>query len=216
MVHPFEVDRLSHELIRFIPLGDSYTIGEGVKEAESFPSLLTKKLNETGITTLLTENLGASGFTSQNLIDFALPVLETLSPTFVTLLIGANDLFQGIRAKDFEKNVSIILSKVYDVLPDKKRTVIITIPDFTVTPYGKSQGLSAGFSDGLEKFNQIIKNQAKMNSFPVADIFPISREMEHDPSLLTDDLHPSAKEYMVWVEVIYPFAYKLLIKEEGR
>ncbi|MCC6690642.1 MAG: SGNH/GDSL hydrolase family protein, partial [Bacteroidia bacterium] len=46
--------------------------------------------------------------------------------------------------------------------------------------------------------------EAKRYGLRVADIFPTSREMINKPDHVSaDGLHPSAKEYALWEEIIY-------------
>lgn len=81
----------NNKTVNYLPLGDSYTICTGATEKESWPVILTKHLNETGIKTTLQDNPARNGYSTQNLIDNELPVFKKLKPDFVTLLIGVND-----------------------------------------------------------------------------------------------------------------------------
>ena len=69
------------ESIRYLALGDSYTIGTGLLDvAQNFPSLLAKRLtNETGIDVILI-NLGVNGYTTTDLIREELPVAGNARP----------------------------------------------------------------------------------------------------------------------------------------
>src|SRR5689334_10397146 len=73
--------------VKYIALGDSYTIGTGANANEAWPVLLTKHLNDAGIKTELVANPSKNGFSTQNLIDMELPVFDKSGATFVTLLI---------------------------------------------------------------------------------------------------------------------------------
>lgn len=129
-------DSSSHP-IKYIALGDSYTIGEGAKQEEAFPDLLIRHLNTNGIGIILSANPSVTGWTTQDLIDQELPVFDRVKPDFVTLLIGVNDWVQGLDSSTFHKNLSYILDHVQSSLPDKSKVLLITIPDFGVTPTGK-------------------------------------------------------------------------------
>jgi len=82
--------------IRYVALGDSYTIGEGAKRDESWPTLLTKHLNEKGVSVELVANPSRTGWTTQDLIDRELSVCEENKPDFVTLLKLKYSLYCGI------------------------------------------------------------------------------------------------------------------------
>jgi lysophospholipase L1-like esterase len=47
----------------------------------------------------------------------------------------------------------------------------------------------------------------------VVDVFPASKKMGDDPSLVArDGLHPSAKAYAEWEKIIFPVVFELLTK----
>ena len=100
------------------------------------------------------------------------------------------------------------------VLPDKNRLLIVTIPDFGVTPTGARYSRGRNISEGLTRFNEIINDEAKKRGLKVVDVFPASKAMKNDPSLVAaDGLHPSAKEYAEWERIIFPVALELLQKK---
>jgi acyl-CoA thioesterase I len=197
--------------VRYVALGDSYTICEGASESESWPVLLAAHLNESGIAAELVANPSRTGYTTQDLIDKELAVFERSSPTFATLLIGVNDWVRGVDEGTFRKNLVFIIDRIQSMLPDKKMLVLITIPDFGVTPSGKYYGGGRDISAGISSFNAIIMDEAKKRDLKVVDIFPVSKEMKNDPELVASDkLHPSAKEYAIWEKMIFPVAREAL------
>ena len=194
----------------FLPLGDSYTIGEKVPSESSWPKLLVKDLNEHGIKTLLVANPARSGWSSQDLIDKELPILRSSNTSFVTILIGTNDIVQGVNSEVFEKNLITILDTVQDKLLDSKKVILFTLPDFTITPTGK-EFVNNNTRNQILEYNRIINLQADKRGLPMVDLFPLSQNMEGDYSLMARDwLHPSAAEYQLWEKMIYPLAFKLL------
>jgi len=197
--------------IKYVALGDSYTIGEGAKPGEAFPDLLTKHLEENGVDITLSANPSVTGWTTEDLIEKELPVFDRIKPEFVTLLIGVNDWVQGVDSGTFHKNLSYIIDHVRALLPVKNKLVLITIPDFGVTPTGKRYSQGRDITKGIADFNAIIKTEARKRNLSVADIFSETQKMKNNPELTAlDGLHPSAKEYAIWEKIIYPFAYDLL------
>lgn len=196
--------------IRYAAVGDSYTAGTSVDESQSWPRLLTKDLRDHGVKIKLIRNLAVTSTATREVIAEQLPQFDQLSPTFATLLIGVNDFNRGYSIESFQKNLGIILDRMLAKLP-KNRLVVITIPDFSVTLYGKTFGSPAGNSLGIAQFNEIIKQEAGKRNLPVVDIFSLSQEMGKDSSLVASDgLHPSAKEYKLWEKEIFPVVYDLL------
>ena len=197
--------------IRYVAIGDSYTIGEGAKPNEAWPNLLTKHLREKGINIELIANPSRTGWTTQNAIDRELPVFVESKPNFATLLIGVNDWVQGVDEKTFRERFCFLADHMLALLPNKNRLLVVTIPDFGVTPTGAKYSRGRNISEGIALFNSIIVEEAKKRDLPVIDIFQLSKAMGKDRSLVAEDgLHPSAKEYAEWEKIILPVALELL------
>jgi acyl-CoA thioesterase I len=196
--------------VRYVALGDSYTICEGASWEESWPVLLQKHLAEKNKKINLVANPSRTGWTTQDLIDRELPVFDTCDAQIVTILIGVNDWVQGVKPEVFRANLVKILDHVQGKLPDKSRVILITIPDFGVTPTGKFYSGGRNISQGLTEFNTIIRAEATKRGLPLVDIFEVSKQMGNDSSLVAKDgLHPSAKEYAIWETMILPEFEKL-------
>jgi len=191
-------------------LGDSYTICTGANESESWPTILTNNLNEKGIKTSLLFNPAKNGFTSQNLIDIELPKFDKSDCNFASILIGVNDWVREVSKEDFHSNLNYILDHVSKKIGNK-RIVLITIPDFGVTPQGSLYGAGRDIYKGISEFNEIIKTEAKQRDIICVDVFKTSLAMKNHPDLIAKDgLHPSAKEYAEWEKLIFPATLKLL------
>ena len=186
--------------IRYLPLGDSYTIGNLVSEEDRWPNQLAARYMPGGKRLEILVNPARSGYTTQDLIDRELPLVGKLKPDFITVQIGANDYFQGINSQIFEKNLRYIISQIK---PVTNNILLVTIPDYAKTPSGANFGDPARATEGIKNFNQIIITAAKDNNLPVADVFEASQAASVDPELTAKDgLHPSAKQYEIWAEII--------------
>jgi acyl-CoA thioesterase I len=199
--------------IRYAAIGDSYSIGEGASEGESWPTLLARHLTAGGTGVALVANPSRTGWTTQQAIDEELPVWRAARPEFASVQIGVNDWVQGVDAKTFHERLTMLLDAMQKVLPDTNRLFLVTIPDFSVTPTGAMYSGGRDIARGLAEFNAIIRQEAAARGLQVADVFALSRKMKDDPTLIAPDgLHPSAKEYAAWEAVIFPVAQKLLVK----
>jgi lysophospholipase L1-like esterase len=78
--------------VRYVALGDSYTIGTSVRPVARWPDQLVAALGPEEPALHLVANLAVDGYTSADLIRDELPALEVLDPEFATVLIGVNDL----------------------------------------------------------------------------------------------------------------------------
>ncbi len=204
----------SQKTIRYLPIGDSYTIGEGISPEENFPSVLAKHLRQSGIKIEVVRNPARTGWTTKDAIDKELPLFRELKPDFSTLLIGVNDWVQEVNEETFQKNLSFIIDEMQKNLSKPDHLILVTIPDFSATPNGGQYGKGRNISEGIAHFNSIVVKEAKKRKLPVVEIFSLSQEMKNDPSLIASDgLHPSGKEYAKWEELIYPVAEKMLSRK---
>lgn len=187
--------------VRFVALGDSYTIGTDVRPRERWPNQLVRALRP-DIQLILSANLGRSGATSEDVVLEQLPQLRTLRPNLVSLLVGVNDVVVGTEPETYRANVATILDAILERLP-ADRVVVITTPDYTLTPRGGDYGDREEQRAGIVLMNAIATQEARVRGMHVVDISAISDRVMEDPSLLADDaLHPSAKQYAGWVELI--------------
>jgi lysophospholipase L1-like esterase len=186
--------------LRYVALGDSYTIGTAVAERERWPNQLMARVP--GLE--LVANLGVNGFTSRDLIEVELPQLDTLRPEFITVLVGVNDVVQGVPAATYRQNVVRILDDAVDRV-GAARVLVVTTPDYTVTPSGSAYGDPVQQAAGIRENNAIIAEVARGLGITVVDIYDLSRDAATDPSVVAGDgLHPSGRQYELWVQRMVP------------
>jgi acyl-CoA thioesterase I len=196
--------------MRYVALGDSYTIGTSVAPAERFPDQLVAALDGDPPPLELIANLGVNGYTSADLIRDELPAAAVLEPDFVTLLIGVNDVVRGVAPEVYEANVVRILDTL--AVPSlRARIVTIAIPDYTVTPAGADYGDPVRRHDGIVANNATMARLATDRGIAFVDIFDLSLRARDDRSLVASDgLHPSGGQYTLWVERIVPVVATLV------
>ena len=142
----------------YLALGDSYTIGESVKETESWPvqlsNSLKKKLNKPVI-------IAKSGWTTDQLIDTLNKIDFDKKFDFVSLLIGVNNQYRGRSVKNFKEGFIILLNKSIKYANYKKeRVIVVSIPDWGVTPFAKDRDRNI-ISEEIDAFNEIIFDECK-------------------------------------------------------
>jgi lysophospholipase L1-like esterase len=158
----------------------------------------------------LVANLGVNGFTSRDVIEVELPELPALEPGFVTVLVGVNDVVQGVPEATYRENVTIILDELLSRLPPS-RLLVVTTPDYTVTPRGGDFGDPAQQAAEIGRFNTAIAELASERGISVVDIHDLSLEAATDRSLVAHDgLHPSGAQYARWVDRIAPVVEDLI------
>ena len=196
--------------LRYAALGDSYTIGTATRSAsERWPDQLIAALGASPPLELVA-NLGVNGFTSRDVIEVELPKLPALEPEFVTVLVGVNDVVQGVPEATYRENVTVILDEVLSRLPPN-RLLVVTTPDYTVTPRGGDFGDPTQQAAEIRRFNAVIDELASGRGISVVDIHDLSLAAAEDRSLVADDgLHPSGAQYARWVDRIAPVVEDLL------
>ena len=191
--------------MRYVAIGDSYTVATGIEEKNSWPFQLTQKLKSAGIKINLIEILGMRGATSQQTLNEVMPLLKNLKPEFITLLIGVNDwIREGISSSKFKIRIKNLIDEIQSNLPPKK-LLLITIPDFSCSPQKKNWGYGKSATNGITRLNKILKTEAALRDLVIVDIYPLSQNLCSQVGMFSDDgVHPSALQYSKWVDLIFP------------
>lgn len=202
--------------LRYVALGDSYTVGTSVDPMLCWPVQLVQALGRAaGSTTTLqlVGNLGVNGYTSGELIRDELPELDRLRSEFVSVLIGVNDVVRGISVAIYEANIRTTLQALLVRLP-ANRIVTVAIPDYTVTPQGAAYGDPRQQSREIVSFNEVMGKQSAERGIRYVDTYDLSLRAAGDRSLVAaDGLHPSGAQYGLWVERIAPVVADLLARQ---
>jgi lysophospholipase L1-like esterase len=196
---------------RFLALGDSYTIGEGVEPGRPWPVQLASLLRARGISIADPLIVARTGWTCDELIaglDAARP-RGTFS--LVTLMIGVNDQFRGRQPDDYRRSFQTALRGAIQFAGgEPKRVVVISIPDWGVTPYGEGSGRPA-IGEQIDRFNVINREEAERAGARFVDVTEISRAEGAKPEMLVaDGLHPAAPMYELWAAIALPEALSAL------
>lgn len=196
--------------LRYVALGDSYTIGTATRSAsERWPDQLVAALGAPPPLELVA-NLGVNGYTSHDVIEDQLLQLDRHMTEFASLLIGVNDVVQGVPADTYRSNVTTILGSLVSLL-EPRRIVTVATPDYTVTPQGAAYGDPAVQSAAIRRNNAILAELAGVRGIAFVDIHDLSLRAADDRGLVAEDgLHPSGTQYALWVERIAPVVAGLL------
>ena len=191
-------------------LGDSYTIGENVPLHESFPYQTIQLLREEKLDFSAAEIVAKTGWTSFELINHLNKIIVENQYDFVTLLIGVNNQYRGLKAESFKIDFEILLKKALSLVENNsKHVIVISIPDWGVTPFAKDRNESQ-ISNEINVFNGVCEMMAQKYQTHFINITESTRRAKFDESLLTKDgLHYAAKEHIIWarkvVEIIAKF-----------
>jgi lysophospholipase L1-like esterase len=197
---------------RVLALGDSYTIGESVAVADRWPNQLARALRVKGIGVVDPEIIAKTGWTTDELSS-AIDAAKPRGPyALVTLLIGVNNQYRGRDAEQYRREFAMLLQRAIAFAGgDAKRVVVVSIPDWGVTPFAASRD-RAKMAAEIDLFNAIAAEGAQRAGARYADVTPVSRRAATDATLVAPDgLHPSAAMYAQWVTVISPQAEAALL-----
>ncbi|WP_297091063.1 SGNH/GDSL hydrolase family protein [uncultured Draconibacterium sp.] len=201
--------------IYYLALGDSYTIGESVAQNERFPVQLEEQLKNEGFAIQPVKIIAQTGWTTDELANAIKS--ETLKNAYnvVTLLIGVNNQYRGRSADEYRTQFKELLQTAIALAGyDAKNVIVISIPDYGVTPFGETRNPDQ-IAKEIDEFNSINQQETQRLNARYVNITGISREAKNDQTLVASDgLHPSAEMYRRWVEKILPEAKAILEKQK--
>jgi lysophospholipase L1-like esterase len=196
--------------LRYLALGDSYSIGEGVADAGRWPVQLAVRLRREGVSIEDPVILATTGWTTDEL-SVAMDAAAFQPPyDLVSLLIGVNNQYRGRSAEEYRVQFLQLLDRAIDLAGDRAdRVLVLSIPDWGVTPFAHGSGRDVlRIAQELDVYNAIAQEEAERGGARFVDITAISRL---HPALLADDgLHPSAAQYALWTEAAVPVAMEML------
>ncbi|HAV76458.1 MAG TPA: lysophospholipase [Anaerolineae bacterium] len=196
--------------IRYLALGDSYTIGEKVPERDRWSNQLEKLLEGNGIYSDVTI-IARTGWTVNELWEGIQATPPEGSYDMVTLLIGVNDQYRGYPVDGYREDFRFILGKAIEYAGgDPERVVVLSIPDWGFTPFAGSQDTEP-ISKKIDEFNAVNLEESESAGVYYVNVTLISRMAMDDFDLLASDrLHPSGKMYAMWAEKTLPIALEIL------
>lgn len=200
-----EIERTLH----YLALGDSYTIGESVAEAERWPNILARSLDETSQFKVSPPTIIAqTGWTTAEL-EAGIAQRQNLRDQYelVSLLIGVNNQYRGQSVGRYEEEFIRLLAYARQKsVRDSAGVFVVSIPDYAYTPFGRG---NPAISEGVDVFNTAAKRLCDSLHIPFLNITPISRTDATQTNLVAEDgLHPSGFQYQRWVNEVILAAVK--------
>lgn len=198
---------------RYLALGDSYSIGEGVAENARWPMQLVRALREDGIAIADPRIIAKTGWTTDELAA-AMDAAEPLGDwDVVSLLIGVNDQYRGHNVHDYSRQFTTLLQRAVALADaNPRRVFVLSIPDWGVTPFARAELRSPRrIAQELDAFNAAALEICMVHNVAFVDITEVSRERGAQPEMLVEDgLHPSAAMYAEWTRLALPVVRELL------
>lgn len=202
----------SADRCRFLALGDSYTIGEGVADDERWPAQLARRLRARGVAIDEPEIIARTGWTTDELA--AAMDAARISPPYalVTLLIGVNNQYRGRDVANYRNEFSTLLDRAIILAGDPTRVIVVSIPDWGVTGFASAQARDATqIGAEVDAYNAAALASSNERGVCFVDVTALSREAGDASAMLVEDgLHPSAAQYALWTQQILPPAAQAL------
>jgi lysophospholipase L1-like esterase len=188
--------------VKFLVLGDSYTIGESVSHAERWPVQLAEAFRRKGLSCPDPTIIATTGWRTDNLKEAIHQAHLKPEYTLVSLLIGVNNYYQGKSVEGYGPEFEGLLTTAMALAGGQRTHVfVVSIPDYGYTPFGKEK--QPTITLGIDKFNAANKAIAVRMGITYIDITDISRRGLAQPDLVASDgLHPSGKMYAAWTTLI--------------
>ena len=188
--------------VKFLALGDSYTIGESVTATERWPAQLMDSLSARGLDYVDCKIIAVTGWRTDNLQEAIRRAKIKEEYTLVSLLIGVNNYYQGKSVESYKPEFEDLLETAIRLAGGiKSRVFVLSIPDYGFTPFGKNS--QQVISKGVDEYNAVNEAIAKKLGVKYFNITDISRRGLEEPDLVAfDGLHPSGKMYAEWVQRI--------------
>jgi lysophospholipase L1-like esterase len=204
-----EQDRL-----KYLALGDSYTIGQSVDKTLRYPVQIGDSLEVRGYSMEAPEIIAVTGWTTSNLKAGIVAANPQGPYDLVSLLIGVNNQYRGmdinIYRTEFEE---LIDQSIFFAGNDTGRVIVLSIPDWGVTPFASGMDREKVARE-IDQYNAVNKEITLSKGIIWIDVTGISRLAEKDETLIAGDgLHPSGKMYTEWVRLAVPEIVKMLEEE---
>lgn len=205
---PSPTQEMRDRKLTYLALGDSYTIGEGVDESDRYPNQLVKRLSkETFFNWKDPKIIAKTGWTVDELNEGINNTDLSDQPfDLVTLLIGVNNQYRGRPVNVFKTEFEAMLKRAIAFAGDKPdHVVVISIPDWGVTPFAKSRGTDkAKVAQEIDAYNQAKKEVCDNYGVFFIDITEDYREIGAKPEMVVEDnLHPSGLVYTRWTDKLF-------------
>lgn len=196
--------------LRFLALGDSYTIGQSVPVSERWPVQLVRRMIEAGVVVSEPEIIAQTGWTTGDLSSAIGEVGPEGPYEFVSLLIGVNNQFRGLDIDQYQTEFRALLQRAVTLAAgDPSHVIVISIPDWGVTPFAQGRDREL-IGQQIDLFNSINLTEATRIGARYVSVTGISRKAITESKLIAGDgLHPSGEMYSRWVDVVLPVALEI-------
>jgi len=195
----------------YLALGDSYTIGESVPEADRWGVQLAGLLRSSGVAVSNPVTIARTGWTTAELAQAIDANKLTQTFDLVSLLIGVNNQYRGQSLETYQIEFEALLTTAIRFAKnDPQRVLVLSIPDWGQTPFAQGRDTQK-ISQEIAAFNAVAQEITQKAGVTFIDITPLTRKAAGDDTYVAQDgLHYAGKMHLEWAQLALPEAQKIL------
>jgi len=160
-----------------LAFGDSLTFGIGANsKTESYPTVLSR------LTGLQVVNEGISGEVTKHGLERLEDVLQSVKPDLVILCHGGNDIIRKLGKEQLKNNLKQMIVLIESTGAE---VVLVGVPNFNL----------------MLNVPKLYSELALEHELPIE--LKILPELERNPKMKSDQIHPNAQGYRLMAERIY-------------
>lgn len=185
--------KYSHTKIILV-FGDSLSAGYGIKQSNSWPSLLQNKISNEHLDYQVVNASVSGETTSAGLARFD-AVIDRTKPSIVILELGANDGLRGLPIKEMQKNLQAMIDHA-----NKKKIKVLLVGMKIPTNYGIQ------YTKSFDQAYQVLSEQNKLPLVPF-----LLKDVALKPDLMqVDGLHPNVNAQPFLLENVWSKLKKIV------
>ncbi|WBA40385.1 SGNH/GDSL hydrolase family protein [Hymenobacter canadensis] len=194
---------------RFLALGDSYTIGQGVPAADRWGVQLAWLAQAEGLRK--PDIIARTGWTTEQLREAIVAANPPASYELVSLMIGVNNQFQGLPLAEYRNDFRELLHMAIRLAGGRPgRVLVLSIPDWGQSRVGRSHA-QASISQEINQFNAAARQECTAAGVAFLDITDLTRTTGYDPAQFAPDgLHYSGLHMQQWAIRALPVVRRLV------
>lgn len=192
--------------MRYLALGDSYTVGEGVEAGKGFPEQLSRDAGRGAQDTtrdprpVTRDRIATTGWTTGELLAAIRATPPTGTYDLVSLCIGVNNQYRGLPLEEYQREFAELLDLAIGYAGgNAQHVVVLSIPDWGVTPFADGRDRGA-IGEAIDAFNRVAEAETRRRGVAWVNVTDDSRR--HPDDVVADGLHPSAQAYARWARLV--------------
>ncbi|GAB2769390.1 SGNH/GDSL hydrolase family protein [Hymenobacter latericoloratus] len=195
--------------IRYLALGDSYTIGEGVPATDRWGVQLAQLGQSDGIQP--PDIIARTGWTTAELQQAIRAADNRNTYELVSLMIGVNNQYRGQPVATYRTELRELLQTAIRFAGGRPgRVFMLSIPDWGRSPYARNHDQEQ-ITAQINQFNAAAQQECRQAGVTYLNITDLTRTAAPDATQFAPDgLHYSGKHMQQWAQLALPVARQLL------